>query len=448
MLGIKTIGNATLIAFDGAPVLATDPWLGGNDAAYFGSWNLSHSVPETERAEILSATYVWLSHGHPDHINGASLANLRANTLLLPDHVGGRIAADLTSAGFSVRIMPDRQWIDLSPRIKACCITTAAQDAILLVDVGGRLFVNLNDAGATGCTDFIRRVVAGYRDSYLMAVACSDADMINFVDEAGRRTTSHASFKSQPGPYLSRLARSLGIRHVIPFSSFHRYQRSDSAWANAFTTPLAEYPLGFGEGAAHLLPAFVWVDCEKGDVRELAPPVMEDATLPPETFGDNWGDVLERDDWQHVERYIREREMLSSSFGFIGFRVGGKEHAVRLSGPAEQGIWFEAPRHSLMEAVRHEIFDDLLIGNFVRTQLCGVRSLYDPNFNFIVAKYADNGRAKTAEEVKEYLKAYRRRVGLKQTLLDQFGGGAKRTLRRLLDPRVFNRLRAVYYRFG
>src|SRR4051794_31492460 len=35
-LGFDTIGNATLIAYDGGPVLATDPWLDG--PAYFGSW--------------------------------------------------------------------------------------------------------------------------------------------------------------------------------------------------------------------------------------------------------------------------------------------------------------------------------------------------------------------------------------------------------------------------
>ena len=44
MLGVKTIGNATLLAFDDAPVLVTDPWLGDVDPAYFGSWILSHEI--------------------------------------------------------------------------------------------------------------------------------------------------------------------------------------------------------------------------------------------------------------------------------------------------------------------------------------------------------------------------------------------------------------------
>ena len=52
MLGVKTIGNATLIAFDGEPVLATDPWIGDEDDAYFGSWTLSNEIPAREKEEI------------------------------------------------------------------------------------------------------------------------------------------------------------------------------------------------------------------------------------------------------------------------------------------------------------------------------------------------------------------------------------------------------------
>jgi len=33
MLGVSTIGNATLIAYDGGPMLVTDPWLGDEDSA-------------------------------------------------------------------------------------------------------------------------------------------------------------------------------------------------------------------------------------------------------------------------------------------------------------------------------------------------------------------------------------------------------------------------------
>jgi hypothetical protein len=84
---------------------------------------------------------------------------------------------------------------------------------------------------------------------------------------------------------------------------------------------------------------------------------------------------------------------------------------VDLAGPKGRGITFEAPRGSLMFAVRNEIFDDLLIGNFMKTTLHGgVRSLY-PDFTPFVAKYGDNGRAFSRAQLHDYFAAYRRAAG-------------------------------------
>jgi hypothetical protein len=43
-----------------------------------------------------------------------------------------------------------------------------------------------------------------------------------------------------------------------------------------------------------------------------------------------------------------------------------------------------------MTAVEYQVFDDLLIGNFMRTKLHGGAKLY-PHFTPRTAKYSDNG---------------------------------------------------------
>ena len=43
-----------------------------------------------------------------------------------------------------------------------------------------------------------------------------------------------------------------------------------------------------------------------------------------------------------------------------------------------------------MTAVEYPVFDDLLIGSFMRTTLHGGAKLY-PHFTPLVAKYSDNG---------------------------------------------------------
>ena len=135
-LGFETIGNATVVVHDREPVLATDPWIEGS--AYFGSWGLSHPVPPALADSILAAGAVWFSHGHPDHLNPASLPRFRDTRILLPDHVGGRIARDLTADGYRVEVLPDATWVRISDRVRVLCIADEGQDAVLLIDVGGR----------------------------------------------------------------------------------------------------------------------------------------------------------------------------------------------------------------------------------------------------------------------------------------------------------------------
>ena len=52
MLKVTTTGNATLIAYDGKPVIVTDPWFGDEEPAYFGSWVLSHRIPAQIKEDI------------------------------------------------------------------------------------------------------------------------------------------------------------------------------------------------------------------------------------------------------------------------------------------------------------------------------------------------------------------------------------------------------------
>ncbi len=63
-----------------------------------------------------------------------------------------------------------------------------------------------------------------------------------------------------------------------------------------------------------------------------------------------------------------------------------------------------------MTAVEFEVFDVLLIGNFMKTTLHGEwmhDSLY-PDFSPYVAKYSDNGKACSEDELRAYFAHYRR----------------------------------------
>jgi hypothetical protein len=404
-IGFDTVGNATLVLHDKVPLLATDPWITGS--AYFGSWALSHEIPAEQADAVRRCKYLWISHGHPDHLNGESLETQRDKIILLPDHRGGRVFQELRQQGFQVRLIRDRAWFELSPRVRILSIADYNQDALLLADVNGRLVVNLNDAGDRGCGSFVRNIVRRYKRSFLLSLVGRGAGMMNYFDEDGRRVPPDP--KTPVGQTLFNRVLWWGTTAAIPFSSMHRFQRTDSAWAIPYGDTLEEYADGFDDRRAELLPAYVRVDCATDDVTPLHPRAAANILLEPREFGDDWSERLERDDKAALRAYFARFEHLRKHVDFLRFVVGGEETIVELGGsPKLRGATFEVPRTSLTTAVKYEIFDDLLIGNFMKVTLHGEWSSgrLDSDFSNWVAKYGDNGRAHTLNELREYRRSY------------------------------------------
>ena len=409
--GLKTIGNATIIAYDhNKPILVTDPWL-NNHSAYFGSWTLPYKIPEDILKDILFAEFIWFSHGHPDHLNPDSILEFKGKTILLADHVGSRIKDNLTELGFNVKILDDRKWINLSSRIKIFSIADFAQNSILLIDINGHLFVNLNDSPERWWGRTIKSIIKRYDNSYVLKLmGAFDADMINFYDENGDPMPKLPKTKALNGQKLYKLAKYWGTTAVIPFSNFHKYQRSDTNWINEHIMEIEDYKVGFPDkGDVKYIEPFAIIDCINGEISNVSPTKNDNKIYSPENFGDNWSDALTKEDFSKILNYFQNKEKIKSFLGFINFKVGGIENIVMLNDSLKTGITFEVPRTSLLIAIENEIFDDLLIGNFTKTTLHNIDSLYNPNFNLFLTKIADNGRAQSFEEIENYFKVYKSR---------------------------------------
>ena len=409
-LAFETVGNATLIVHDGEPLLATDPWLSGD--AYFGSWMLSHAIPAEQLASIARCDYIWISHGHPDHLHMPSLETLRGKTVLLADHVGGRIARALTDDGYRVSVLPDRQWVPLSSRVRVMAIADPYQDSILLVDLDGVLVIDMNDCNDRGWGPTVRREARRSRKPILLALAgYGDADMINYFDPEGNRIPPKAARRIPPGIGIAHKMRLLGAQSYIPFATMHRYQRDDSVWANQYTTPLDVFRDGFDLDDREVLPAFVRFDCTNHTVEPLDPTANPIVTKPSTDFGDDWNEILSPDDLVQINDYFDQVVSLHEILDTVIVRVGGIDHEFSLGAGTGRSVRFETPRRSLVNSAKWEVFDDLLIGNFTKTTLLGdwpTRSLR-PDFTARLAKYSDNGLARTSADIERYLAEYRRR---------------------------------------
>ena len=101
----------------------------------------------------------------------------------------------------------------------------------------------------------------------------------------------------------------------------------------------------------------------------------------------------------------------------IILEVGGVEHEMLESSMGKARLKFKVPLSSLMKSIRKETFDDLLIGNFMKTQIIKGNGLYDPDFTLTVGKYSDNGRVKAEEELKKYFLYYENHRKIQDKLL-------------------------------
>jgi hypothetical protein len=411
----ETLGNASVIVFEDAkPVLATDPWLTGT--CYFGSWALDHPLSEQQTQHIVDAGWIWISHGHPDHLHDDSLGLLPAGKrFLLPDHYDGDIAANLRGRGFDVTILPYRQWHRLTPGVQVMCIDNINQDAILIVEADGSLIIDLNDSPLCGEVNFLRRLIRRYprEKTYLLALCSVDADMFNFVDEAGKSLVGPPE-ERKPGAVwtVARTAAALGVGNFCCSSSQHIYVRADSVWANPHRISWADMRRHWSRPEVRLIEPFVTVDLATGDFVGNHPGhVSDESQITTTTGDDNWASRLTEAQWNRVDAFMHKFQLIRRYVDFVEFQVGGEARRIPLNPRADdrnaRGIIFIVPKQSLMTTVEYGYLDDLLIGNFMKVRLVNTK-LY-PRFTPLVAKIGGNAKVYTRTQYYRFLMRYFRR---------------------------------------
>ncbi len=457
-LAFETLGNATLVFYEGArPVLATDPWLTGT--CYFGSWALDRPLTDTEMNAVLAAEYVWISHGHPDHFHLPSLALLpRDKKILLPDHYATDIKDYLEGAGFPVEVLGYRQWRRLSPGIRCLCLDNENQDAILIIEAGDSLVLDLNDSPLCGERRFIRKLVGRYdrRCTYLAALCSNDADMFNIVGPDGHQVIDPPE-RRKPGMVWdrARLADTLGVGSYVGSASQHIYVRRDSVWANPYRVGWADVLQHWTRPHIRTIEPYVIVDLDTGEYRRKHPAqTSDDAQITNATDGDDWNARLGEDEWTLLFRFFQEIETLRPYIDYVEFTVGGEQRRIwinpavsRKSKTRARGISFNAPRWSLMEAVKHGYFDNILIGNFMRTELHDA-ALY-PHFTPLVAKLRGCAKIYTIADLHRFKRRYFRRnpLGYTQWRFEEHLERAKDFARRWADRLGIKRpLKGIYRR--
>ena len=178
-----------------------------------------------------------------------------------------------------------------------------------------------------------------------------------------------------------------------------------SAWANDYRVAWPEMKRLWTEPSIRLIPPYSSVDLSTGQLLQTDAEDWIDAgaRIRLERMED-WDARLSPEEWDEVERFARQFQTLKHWQDFIAFTVGGETKTFHLRPSAankpqnrQTGVNFCVPRASLLETVQYGYFDDLLIGNFMKTQLFRMQ-LY-PVFSPRVAKLGGNARVFTAPQL-------------------------------------------------
>lgn len=411
----ETLGNASvLFTRGGTPLLATDPWLVGT--CYFGSWALDHPLTQEQIAAMVGAEYIWISHGHPDHLHDESLALLKPGTkILLPDHYCPEISVHLRERGFNVTILRYREWFEIAPGVRVLCIDNANQDAVLAVEADGALVLNINDSPLCGELRFLRSLVRSYpRDrTYLLALCSIDADMFNIVDAAGSSLAGPPDERKRGAIWgVARTADLLGVGSFCCSSSQHIYVCADSIWANPYRIGWQDMARHWSRQNIRLIEPFVTVDLATGTyVRNHPSQQSDESQISAATADDDWDAKPTAEDWAKIEAFFRQFELVRKHIDFVEVEIGGDRRRIDLNAgvPADRarGIVFMAPLASFMTTVTYGYMDDMLIGNFMRVRLVNI-TLY-PRFTPLVAKVGGNAKVYTRAEYRRFRHHYWRR---------------------------------------
>ena len=412
----ETMGNATVAVYkDGRGVIATDPWLVGT--AYFGSWTLERPLNDRQMKAMLGMPYLWFSHGHPDHFHTESIDLIpKDKTLLLSESYHNDMKEYLEYVGHKVRVLKYREWFDLGDGIRICSMNNLNQDSILVIETPDGLIINKNDSPFMGEFRFLCSLVKKWprEKTWLTSLCAIDADMKNFVDASGKRIPlDPAPLKKGMIYKTARYSDGLGVGHFCCSSSQHAYVRNDASWAKEYLVKWSDIQSMWIRPAVKIHQPFVTVDMATGVVTPTPfNKETDDKRTYDPTGGDDWNTKLTEEQWQEATAFFQKYESLEDIVDFIGLTIGGERRDIRTSKrsvPKDQmrGIHFRVPAQSFLECIKWGYFDDLLIGNFMKTELINAQ-LY-PEFTPNLAKYGGNAHAYTKKAVKELKSYYMRR---------------------------------------
>lgn len=303
---LEYLNHACVLIRVGDVALLSDPWLSGS--AFADGWGLRQDNPDA-LALAATATHLWISHWHSDHLHAptlGALAKLRPDMTVIAN-VSSNFTMEKRLAGFGFRnIVPlgERTALQLDGRVRVTRHPTAGIDNALHLEAPGWSILNYNDCNLPAAAISALRRRIGPID--LLLTNYNHAGKLFELPEA-------ATIRDDKWRIMDRTVDLLQPTWVLPFASGHYYRAPYSTDQNASLLDTAELrmrttgdprylPLGVGE-------ALQWSEATRPPVTEAA------ASTPPDNIFEvhDYGPPVP---WDELLAAARDRcGQISSGFG-------------------------------------------------------------------------------------------------------------------------------------
>lgn len=232
---VTLIGHAAILVEANGLRILSDPWWEG---PCFGTqwWVCPRPALGPIDGQIID--YIYISHGHHDHLHLGTLRRLPQSARILAP-AGADFVAVLRNCGFTVMEVAADEELDLGRGVRCRIMPTCNDDSLMAISDGAAVCLNLNDALHAAPQGVQDRIINRLKTLYPVIdyVFCGYGIASHFpncyvlpgVDRAATAIRRQAHFNRQ----WARIIAALGPRHAFPFAADVAILEEDLIWANA-----------------------------------------------------------------------------------------------------------------------------------------------------------------------------------------------------------------------
>ena len=231
---ITFIAHAAILVETKGIGILSDPWWQGS---CFGAQWWLHPNAYLDPVEARAPDFIYISHGHSDHLHHATLRRLPKTAKVLVSNALD-IAAPIRDLGFDVIEIAPKTPTEIAPGVKIEITPTMGGDTYMVIDDGEEICFNFNDAVHATPDDYqadcIADLLARYRrPDYVFCGYGTASHFPNcYVVPGMDAPATAAKRQTHFNRVWARIARETGARFAFPFAADLVFFDDDLMWAN------------------------------------------------------------------------------------------------------------------------------------------------------------------------------------------------------------------------